>query len=507
MKKMRMILAFLLVVVMAFTACNSQDITSEAENASVTEADSTQEAEETLEHVNLTWYYIGSPQSGADEVYAAANEIIKEKINATVDFQCIDWGSYDDKMNLMINAGEEFDICFTSNWSNNYVQNVQKNAFLPLDDLLKEYAPTLSEMIPDSFWDATRVEGEIYGIINYQISTMTNSFTINKELADKYDLDVSSIENYEDIEPFLAALKENESDVIAINNHAKAGSFWGLNLARLGFDEIAGRNIPGVIRISDDSLEVINQFETDEFVEYAILMRDWYEKGYIRSDAISINDDTADMQAGNIGVYQEGNYSPSSEADNNAKWGFETYAVPISDPVLLTSSIIATMQGISRTSNNPERAMMLMELVNTDVELYNLLSYGIEGQHYEKLEDGTIRLTEDSDYNPGTKWLFGSTGNAYLLEGSSPDVWEKTVEMNESGIPSPLLGFTFDSEPVNSQIAQCNSVIDEYIAAIDTGSMDIDTILPEFQEKLRKAGAQDIIDEMQRQINEWLKTK
>jgi len=37
--------------------------------------------------------------------------------------------------------------------------------------------------------------------------------------------------------------------------------------------------------------------------------------------------------------------------------------------------------------------------------------------------------------------------------------------------------------------------------------MDIETILPEFQEKLRKAGAQDIIDEMQRQINEWLKTK
>jgi putative aldouronate transport system substrate-binding protein len=116
-------------------------------------------------------------------------------------------------------------------------------------------------------------------------------------------------------------------------------------------------------------------------------------------------------------------------------------------------------------------------------------------------------LLDDSDYNPGTKWLFGSTGNAYLLEGSSPDVWDKTVEMNESGIPSPLLGFTFNSEPVNSQIAQCNSVVDEYIAAIDTGSMDIETILPEFQEKLRKAGAQDIIDEMQKQINEWLKTK
>ena len=92
--------------------------------------------------------------------------------------------------------------------------------------------------------------------------------------------------------------------------------------------------------------------ESEEFVEYATLMRDWYEKGYIRSDAISINDDTADMQAEKIGVYQDSNYSPSSDVDNFAKWGFETYAVPISEPVLLTSSIIATMQGISRTSKN-----------------------------------------------------------------------------------------------------------------------------------------------------------
>ena len=45
-------------------------------------------------------------------------------------------------------------------------------------------------------------------------------------------------------------MKENEPDVIPVNNYAKAGSFWGLNLARVGFDEIAGRNIPGGIRIA-----------------------------------------------------------------------------------------------------------------------------------------------------------------------------------------------------------------------------------------------------------------
>lgn len=518
MKKLQMLVALLIVAVLVLSGCGTKTEevkgTGESKESNTKETSKekdsdggTAEVQEALEHVELSWYYIGSPQADQVAVYEKANEIIKDKINATVNFQVIDWGSYDDKMNLMINAGETFDLCFTSNWSNNYVQNVQKDAFLPLDGLLDEYAPTLRSIVPDKFWDATRVEGEIYGIINYQISTMTNAVSINKALADKYDFDPDSVKTLEDLEPFFAAIAENESDVTPLNNHAAAGSMWGRHLARVGFDEIAGRNIPGVVRVADGEATVINQFESPEFLEWAETMRDYYNKGYIRSDAISINDDTADMQAGKIAVYTEGNYSPSSEVDNLAKFGFETYVRPISKPALFTSSIIATMQGISRTSENPERAMMLMELVNTDVELYNLLSYGIEGTHYEKLDGNYIRPIADSGYNPGTKWLFGSTGNAYLLEGSQADVWEKTVEMNEIGTPSPLLGFSFNSEPVNSQIAQCNSVVDEFIAAIDTGSMEVEDVLPQFQEKLTNAGAADIIAEMQAQIDAWKAAK
>lgn len=506
----------LLVVILVVSGCAKEADVEVKDTATATDTvvkDDTKEAaveEEVmaeLEPVELSWYYIGSPQADQEAVYEKANEIISEKINATVKFQVIDWGSYDDKLNLMINAGEAFDLCFTANWSNNYLQNVQKEAFLPLNDLLATYAPTLKTMVPDKFWDATKVNGEVYGLINYQISTMTNSVAINKALADKYEFDTTTIEEYKDIEPFLAAVAEGETDVTALGNYAAAGSIWGMHLAANGFDEIAGRNIPGVVSINDDSLVVLNQFESPEFVEYATLHREFYEKGYIRQDAITLNDMTPEVQAGKVGAQVQGNYAPGADIDYAAKYGFEAYVIPISDPVLYTSSITATMQGISVTSENPERAMMLMELVNTDAELYNLLSFGIEGTHYERVDDTFIKPIQDSGYSPNTKWLFGSTGNAYLLEGSQADVWEKTVEMNESGIPSPLLGFAFNAEPVNSQIAQCNSVVDEFIAAIDTGSLAVEDLLPQFQEKLKNAGADDIIAEMQAQVDAWVATK
>ncbi len=289
MKKLQMFLALLLAMVMIISGCgakeevkgtdaNKESATTESEKTEDTKESADTEEAETLEHVELSWYYIGSPQTDQNAVYEKANEIIKEKINATVNFQVIDWGSYDDKMNLMINAGEEFDICFTANWSNNYLQNVQKEAFMPLDDLLDTYAPTLKTIVPEKFWNATKVNGNIYGLINYQISTMTNSFAVNKELADKYGFDTSTIKNYEDLEPLLAAIKEGESDVTPLGNYAAAGSIWGMHLAANGFDEIGGRNIPGVIKVTDDDLTVINQFESPEFLAYATTNRDFYEK-------------------------------------------------------------------------------------------------------------------------------------------------------------------------------------------------------------------------------------
>lgn len=460
-----------------------------------------------LKPVKLTWYYPGSPQPDQDKVFAKANEIIKEKINATVDFKVVGWGSYEQKMKMIMASGEKYDLCFTSNWMNNYYQNVARGAFVPLNDLMAEYAPGLKSMVPDKMWRATKVDGKIYGLINYQISAMTNGFSIMKEYADKYNLDTDALNSPESIEPFLEKIKQNEPNKIPYQASPNNGGNWAKSLVYYGFIEVGGRNIPGAVKIEDDETNVVNQYKTEEFKEFVDLMHDWYQKGYIARDQIAVKDDNVNRKAGKVIVSLEGNVKPGGAVEASARFGFDMIAVPFSDSVLLNSSIISTMHAISTTSDNSERAMMLMELMNTDKELYNLITFGIEGEHYNKIGENRIEPVKDSGYNPGTPWLHASTFNAYLLPGQPEDVWEETKELNMNAKPSPLLGFTFNPDPVSSEIAQCQSVIDEYLPGLITGTVDPDNILPQFVKKLEGAGANDLIAEMQKQIDEWKANK
>ncbi|HPX69067.1 MAG TPA: ABC transporter substrate-binding protein, partial [Bacillota bacterium] len=78
----------------------------------------------TLEPVELTWFFIGNgQQEDVSLIEEKINEYIKDKINATVKLQCYQWGAeYDDKLRQMIASRQEFDICFTAAWANNYMQ-------------------------------------------------------------------------------------------------------------------------------------------------------------------------------------------------------------------------------------------------------------------------------------------------------------------------------------------------------------------------------------------------
>ena len=63
--------------------------------------------------VKLKWILPDSkPNVGYDEVLAKANELIREKIGAELEFEFIDYGSYGEKMNMYNAAGNDYDIAF-----------------------------------------------------------------------------------------------------------------------------------------------------------------------------------------------------------------------------------------------------------------------------------------------------------------------------------------------------------------------------------------------------------
>lgn len=508
MKKSKRVLCMLVAVSfavsMSLAGCGLKAKNDAAADSSKSAQTTTQTTEAKLDPVELNWYLVFSPQPEQDEVFAQANKMIQEKINATVKFNVVDWGSYNDKMQVLISSGEPIDLCFTANWINNYNQNVAKGAFKPLDELLDNYAPKLKASIPEKIWNATKVDGKIYGIINYQISALTNGFYLSKEKVEQYGFDTKNVKKLEDLEPFLKSVKEKDPGLIPLD--FSAGSMaepLGKLTAYLGFDEIGGRHIPGAVRIANNNIKAENQFASEEYKAYFKLMREWYKKGYIREDALNVKDVDADLKAKKIVAGLEGTIKPGGEAEWKAAKGWDIVDVPVSQSVLLTSSIISTMHAIPNTSANPERAMMLMELLNSDKDIYNTIVFGIEDKHYKKVGDNKIELIADSKYNAGVPWEIASTFNAYLLPGQPDTVWEDTKKINENAVASPIIGFAFDATPVASEIAQCNSVKDEMLPALELGAVDPDEILPKFLDKLEKAGASKIIAEMQKQIDTW----
>lgn len=468
--------------------------------------------------VNLTWYIMGSEQKDLKEVNEKINEITKEKINVTVDLKLLDWSAYDQKMNMIISTGEEFDLCWTAPQNNDYYYNVARGAFLPLDDLLKEHGQNTYSAIPERFWDATKINGEIYGALNYQMYATAYGYFVQKPLIDESGIDYASINSYKDLEPLLAYTKKNHPELIPLGTIQNRDPFSS-SLPMYGFDPLGGTKVPGVVRFDDETLTVVNQYDTPEFKELITTMREWYNLGYIKPDATTNEEAEADFAANKVAVLFPGFLlSDSTEEAKEPDSGYYTSTIPyygkkFTEPFITTDRVVATMTAISSTSKHPEEAMKLIELFNTDVELYNLICFGIEGKHYNKIDvinennaHAEVELIENSGYWPNTAWMFGNLKNL-KLQGNEKDHYNNWEKYNDSGVVSPTLGFAFDADPVANEMAMCTAVIDEYLFSLVWGGSDIDTRYPEFLEKLKASGVDKIIAEKQAQLNEWKKQK
>ncbi|WJH30150.1 extracellular solute-binding protein [Paenibacillus sp. CC-CFT742] len=103
----------------------------------------------------VTLYYPGTPQKDVALVEAEINKKMEPKIGATLKINAIDWGQWDNKLNLMISSGEKSDIIFTAAWQN-YTVNVAKGAFLPLNDLLDQYGQDIKKIWTLPSWKVHR---------------------------------------------------------------------------------------------------------------------------------------------------------------------------------------------------------------------------------------------------------------------------------------------------------------------------------------------------------------
>lgn len=494
----------LLALSMVAAGCGKESTTTTPAPAASAAGTATATAKANEPTAEIQLMFPGTPQKDVALVEAEANKYLKDKLNVTLKINAVDWGQWDNKLNLMIASGEPSDIVFTAAWQR-YAINVAKGAFLDLGPLIDKNAPELKKELDPSFFEGSKINGKNYGIPTNKELAATRGVVYRQDLADKYQLDVSKVKTWADLEPLLKVIKEKEPAITPFFMTATSnGVFDGLD-----WDALGDGAIPGVISKTDKSTKVLNQLETPQYLDIMKLTRSWYKAGYVNKDAATSTVTVADQaKAGKVFMWAEG-LKPGKAAEMEGYVGFKLGQIDLTVPTITTGDASGAMLAISKSSKNPDKAMKVIGLLHSDKYLNNLINFGIEGKHFVKKSDNIIDVAPGIDpknhpYNPGAQWELGNQFLNYLMSNENPKKWELFKEFNAKGVKSPGLGFSFDAEPVKTEIAAVTNVSKQYEAAIRTGSVDPDEKIAEYLAKQKAAGVDKIIAEKQKQFDAFL---
>lgn len=440
----------------------------------------------------LKWYTIGQSPNDLDKVLAEANKYLGEKIGVNLDMTFIDYGDYTQKLSVIITAGENYDLAFTCSWAGDYLGNSRKGAFLDITPYLDTIGKDMKQIIDQRFWDGAEVDGKIFAVPNQKEISTAPMWAFTKEYVDKYNVPYQEIKTLQDLEPWLKIIKENEPNVVPFYITKQFS-------APKSFDELV--EPIGIKLDGSNELKIENVFETDEMRQNLDTLRKYYKLGYINADSATAQDDKTVKR-----FVTKGDGQPYADVIWSKDLKYDVVATQMMDAYVTNASTTGSMIGISKNTKNPEKSVEFLNLLNTDPYIRNLLNYGIEGTHYEKVEDNKIRILDDKNYVVGY-YTLGNMFLTYPLQQEPTTKWDEFVDFNNSAKNSPALGFKFNTSPVRNELSAIFNVLEEYKQVIYSGSVDIDEYLTKFNAKLKEQGIEKVIADVQKQIDEWSATK
>lgn len=266
----------------------------------------------------------------------------------------------------------------------------------------------------------------------------------------------------------------------------------------------------GVLMNQGQETTVENYYATDEYREFVETMYDWQQKGYLSKDAATTTEGVENqVKAGAAFSYFAPN-KPGYDTRAELLCGTEMAIAPLSEPWAGTAQISFLTYGISSSCTDKDKAMQCLDYMYGNKDVLNLLNWGEEGVDYEVKdeENNIIGYPEGKDdtntYHLAEGWQLFNQFEMYIWEGDSPDIWKETKVMNESALKSKAFGFTYDSTGVTNELAALSNVKAQYAAALGSGSVNPDEVLPKFLEELEKAGIDKVIQTKQEQLDKWL---
>ncbi len=483
--------------------------------AAQSQAPAEPEGIDTSKEVALVMYVLGDVPADLDKVYAEANVVLKEKINATLKTNYLAWSDWRTKYSLTLASGENVDLMYTSDWAY-YSTEAAKGAFLELtDDFMNTYMPmTVASQEPASLMQAT-IGGKLYAIPKNTAGLEGESWVIvRKDLADKYG--ITSISNIQELEDYYKAVLENEKGLLPFAASADGG--FNAQAWRQPNELFYLTNIDWCYQYKGSDAapafeELTYCWFRDDAIPYYELMKKWADLGFWSKNAISNTEQVRDAFENGKSASLTWNstifLAGRNLRENNAEWDFMAVDVnpgTMRKQALYTNDAIA----IASASKNPERAAMFIDYIKNDLDVHLAFVGGIKGVHWDLNADGQRIKGPEADkypWNPSL-WCFNPADGFLPVDADVLPEQKAFEDQQMTLVKTPVaMAFRFDVEPIKSELAAIDALRDEYRPMLQLGmAKDIQATVAEWKQKAEAAGLAKIEAEMKTQYEAWVAT-
>jgi len=486
---------------------------------------------DTSKHVVISHLSLGNkPGNGQYEAAKAEwDKYLLDKVNASLEIQYIGWTDYMTQYNLLLATGEGLDLINSaSDWLEMW-PNAQKGAFLKLNDLLPTYAPITWESVPQSSWDEVTFKNDIIAIPEDMYTQWINhGFMYRGDWAKEFGI-TDPITTWEGFGRYLQGVKDKKGkdgvipfDVAGISNINALYDGWPISKSKLVcIDPVPSGLAFG--KSADEWWEVRSRFDvqddgTDLLLDFAKEMKKWGDAGYWREDVLNNTADTwAQFKAGLTGTRQHHTQTyvtAHTELEREIP-GADLQFFPWSKESgnLVKMSITHGATAVAANSKNPERALMVYDLIRNDETMYKLFNWGIEGVQYVINDKGQKDRPEgfNADNHGFSSNFWGGRMDKFELAYPNVEMisnWKEIYDEFDSYAVDYIYGrFVFDKSAVDSELAALSEVVNRLLPAICTGKAgDPEKAVAEFRDQLKKAGHDKVQAEVQRQMTEFKKS-
>lgn len=502
MKKTKVIL---LMLVLAFSMSLFGGCKKSNDGQTPSGANTESGKEEKKDKAKLETLTILYPGDESDRMTEFLNNEFAERmandLGLKVEMIFVPWDQYWSQKDIMLAAQEPVDLYWDGLPSLSTMVN--KKQAMVLNDLIDQYGQDMLEVLPMEHIQGAMLNGDIYGIPSAYApsSAMFQLVCVRQDILEAVGM--NDLNTPDDLMEFATKAKEMFPQMKG------PADYIFKPLTRYYQDEhyswVAGED---VAVLGEASKKIYSYYETEAFKELAKFNRKMYLAGNY-SDELTINYNERDsrMQTG-LYLWVEGSLGKDTEIidsikanDPNAR--LKTYLLAEEDPRYIISAG-GEVLCIPQTAPNAAGAMKFINWLYSSQENYLFALYGVEGVDYEIVDGRVKKITGDEFFY---EWMFRNQ-NYQLF---APEVDQEYIDLYQSwddeAISSNVLGFSFNNENVKEIETMIKEVTGKVLAPIRSGFVDFDTEYPKAVEKLKEAGIEEYIAEVQRQYDEFLASK